>query len=148
MHFRALTTAVFIVTMGLLAGACGEFERGPYAPTSDSATDSTPVTTVTGFADDILPVLERQCAECHGAGSSTALALSDDPEDAYETVLSFVEPGEPEASALLQKASAQASHGGGAVMDVDSEPYLLISNWIASGAPLAATAETMAPGAP
>src|SRR5262249_30152706 len=45
-------------------------------------------------------------------------------------------PAAPDASLLLQKATAAVPHGGGKRLDRDSHEYRLIRRWIATGMPV------------
>src|SRR5262249_19806030 len=44
-------------------------------------------------------------------------------------------PAAPDRSLLLLKATAQVPHGGGKRIEVDSEPYRIMRQWIETGMP-------------
>lgn len=103
------------------------------------------------FSEEVLPILADRCAYCHEPGgraykSGIALDLSD--EKAYVSLLdghsgeddglSFVVPGDPDASYLLEKIS-QDTPAHGKRMPLKDDPLSddeieLIRQWIAAGA--------------
>lgn len=95
------------------------------------------------FRNDIMPVLGRagcNLGACHGAGSGKGrLKLSlrgENPEGDHATLIkTFLEPGQPDRSAILRRALLEIPHEGGRRFDRDSEMYLLLSEWIRAGAP-------------
>ncbi len=134
------TILMFVLALALTA--CGDFERGDPLPAGDDGTP-TPVTDTTGgdavrFDGDVLPVLVDNCAQCHGAGSSTGLKLTGEADTDFAVVSSFVTPGDPDASSLLQKGSGAVAHGGGGILSTGSDDSELIAAWIRAGALAAA----------
>lgn len=146
-------TLILAAAAGLALAACGDFERGKPIPVaagpSDEApddnttpTDGNPVTGPTGpgggeglsFAADVHPLLIDKCSQCHGANNSTAYKLTGEAEADLATVLTFVNTGAPADSTLLKKGSGQTSHGGGAVIEVDSAEFETIVQWLTEGA--------------
>src|SRR5438093_1162095 len=101
------------------------------------------------FLHDIVPVLSRfgcNGSACHGkAEGQRGFKLSvfgNDPEADYRamTVQSRsrrIMVAAPDASLLLQKATAGVPHAGGPRMRADSSEYRLLREWIAGGAPYA-----------
>ncbi len=85
-----------------------------------------------GFADDLLPVLLDECGACHKGGGGDLFFTKEADVD-YDTVVSFVNEEDPEASDLLTKATAEVDHGGNDIIDSDSETYKLILAWIEGG---------------
>lgn len=105
--------------------------------TSDDDDDDDTVIEAPLWADDVHPVLLARCQVCHqngGPGGSSALVLTGDAAADYLEVATQVDPDSPDESALLAKASGRTSHGGQAVLAVDSADYLTILDWIAAGA--------------
>lgn len=145
---------LFAAAAGLGLAACGDFERGEpipvaAAPTDESPGDNTsptggkPVTDPTSpggdegglsFAADVHPLLVDKCAQCHGANSSTGYKLTGEAAADMENVLALSNTGAPAESALLKKGTAQTSHGGGAVIEVDSPEYEAFVQWLTDGA--------------
>lgn len=92
------------------------------------------------FADDVLPILRKNCGRCHGAKThsgglqidrrASALAAGDSGEP-------IVVPGEPEASLLIRRVVGDAD---GDRMPPDSDPLSgaqieKLRRWIEQGAP-------------
>lgn len=86
------------------------------------------------FADEVLPALNTSCGFCHNASHVSALKLSGDAAASYSAVSGLVTAGDPEGSALLQKARGLNSHGGGAVWTISNRSYVLVADWITEGA--------------
>ena len=102
---------------------------------STTTTTTTPTTTTTStqisFASDVLPLLQSSCSGCHGSSGNFSITRSSTP---YAGVTPFVNTSSATASSLLQKASAQVSHGGGRVYSTTSTQYTTIRDWISQGA--------------
>ncbi|MEJ2448362.1 MAG: hypothetical protein P8Y37_10565, partial [Anaerolineales bacterium] len=91
---------------------------------------------VPSFANDILPILEEDCAICHGS-------LGGWDASSYESVINsgdngpVVIPGDPDNSLLAQKLLDNQEIGG--VMPPGGklpDPIIqLFLDWIAAGAP-------------
>lgn len=86
------------------------------------------------FAEQVLPILEAQCVECHGE-ESTELGLR---LDTYEGMMAgsdygtVVEAGDPDGSLLIDMMeSGDMPEGGDAV---PAEQIELIKTWISEGA--------------
>lgn len=91
----------------------------------------TPLTT---YEDDIHPLLLADCERCHkrGAGGYT---VNDDIGASYASAVLRVNPGDPESSLILQKASGTVDHDGGEISGYaqGEENYLLVLKWINDG---------------
>jgi hypothetical protein len=99
------------------------------------------------FRDGVVPILtKRGCnsGSCHGkTGGQNGFKLSllgFEPEQDYEAIAlessgRRLVLGSPAQSLLLLKATAMAAHGGGQLIEADSDDYRVIESWIASGAP-------------
>jgi hypothetical protein len=96
---------------------------------------------------DVEPVLTRfgcNAGACHGKargqnGFQLSLLGFDPAFDldaiAREARGRRVFPAAPEASLLLQKATARVSHGGGRRIEPESAAYRVLRDWIAAGTP-------------
>jgi hypothetical protein len=121
-----------------MLGGCAELERGPAseasAPTDGSADAGADAAPGDGpsFAEEIHPILLDTCGRCHGAGGAQfdRFAVYDDAERAYEEVLGQSNPGDPEQSSLLRRASGS---GHARVIAAGSPDYMLIAAWMAGG---------------
>src|SRR3990172_686559 len=111
------------------------FIRKLGAPAPEATTEATPAA-APSFSTDILPILQSQCAACHGQ-------LGGWDASTYETVVNSgnngpaVAPGDPAGSLLAQKLLGTQSVGGlmpptGALTQ---EQIRMIVDWIAAGAP-------------
>ena len=99
------------------------------------------------FETDIQPRLTRfgcNSGPCHGKQRGqggfwlSLLGFDDDTDYAalvHEARGRRISTAAPETSLLLAKATASLPHGGGQRIDVDSEHYRRIRDWIAAGAP-------------
>jgi hypothetical protein len=102
------------------------------------------------FRNEIEPLLSRygcNAGGCHGKASGQngfKLSLfgfdiaSDYDEITKRARGRRVFPSSPDNSLLLQKAVNALPHGGGKRFEVGSDPYNVIRNWIAAGAPASA----------
>ncbi|MBN8469121.1 hypothetical protein JYJ95_21670 [Corallococcus exiguus] len=113
-----------------------EAARPPSAPTARTpASANRP--RVPGFAEDIRPILEKECGSCHGPegmASRSRWVLRGEPAD-YEATLRFVQPATAAQSPLLKKGTGTTLHGGKKVFAVESAEYATILRWIEGGAP-------------
>ncbi len=99
------------------------------------------------FANQVVPIFTKlgcNAGGCHGKSSGQngfrLSLLGFEPALDYETLVKEargrrVFPAAPDASLLLEKATARAPHGGGKRLDPDSHEYQLIRRWIAIGMP-------------
>ncbi|NRD45559.1 hypothetical protein [Corallococcus exiguus] len=108
---------------------------------------------VPGFAEDVRPILEKECGSCHGPegmASRSRWVLRGEPAD-YEATLRFVQPATAAQSPLLKKGTGTTLHGGKKVFAVESAEYATILRWIEGGAPPGKArggTTTASPGAP
>ncbi len=89
------------------------------------------------WAGDVYPLLLIRCASCHepgGSAADTALSLTSDAGADFAMIMSLVVAGAPEQSALLQKASGNTAHAGGALLPETSADYLILQEWVQQGA--------------
>lgn len=154
MNSKALLLAA---VAGLGLAACGDFERGKPIPpkaaaTGDESPDDTttptggkPVTDTTGgggggdvttlsFAADVHPIFIDKCSTCHGANSSTGFKLTGEADADLDMVKSLADLSNPAESTILKKPTGQVSHGGGALIQVESAEYETILQWLTEGA--------------
>jgi hypothetical protein len=99
------------------------------------------------FTNDVIPLLTKvgcNSGACHGALAGKGglkLSLRGYDPDADHFVLTRqalgrrIDRQEPSHSLMLLKPTAAVRHGGGLRVDVDSDDYRLLAEWIASGAP-------------
>ncbi|HEX5271695.1 MAG TPA: DUF1549 and DUF1553 domain-containing protein [Gemmataceae bacterium] len=99
------------------------------------------------FTNDVIPLLTKagcNSGACHGALAGKGglkLSLRGYDPDADHFVLTRqalgrrIDRQEPAKSLVLLKPTTAVPHGGGLRIDVDSDDYRLLSDWVASGAP-------------
>lgn len=99
------------------------------------------------FRNDVVPVLTRygcNMGACHGAAAGKngfRLTLRGyAPELDHDAITRQalgrrIHETRPQESLLLLKSTATLPHGGGARFPIGSEPYRVLANWIAAGAP-------------
>jgi hypothetical protein len=98
------------------------------------------------FQSEVLPMLTRagcNAGDCHGSaagrggfylsllGSNPALDFAAITSEFKGRRLNLKHPGE---SLILKKPTGYVDHGGGTVLDVDSDAAALLERWIAEGA--------------
>lgn len=101
---------------------------------------------VVDFDTDVMPILTKagcNVGACHGAAAGRGefyLSLyGSRPQADYEQITRFfggrrISRTEPESSLILQKATEQISHEGGARVDYDSADHHTLIRWIRQGA--------------
>ena len=106
------------------------------------ATESSP-----SFLVDVVPILTRYGCNgggCHGKATGQngfrLSLLGFEPDFDYPALLREgrgrrVFPGSPDESLLLSKAAGRVPHGGGTRIQIGSEDYRVLREWIQSGAP-------------
>jgi len=99
------------------------------------------------FRNDVLPILSKagcNSGGCHGSlagkGGFRLSLFGYNPEADHlsitrESLGRRVEISDPGASLLLLKPTAMVRHKGGKRLDVTSDDYRILANWIAQGAP-------------
>lgn len=99
------------------------------------------------FKNDVLPILTHSgcnAGSCHGAAAGKngfGLSLfAYDPEHDWRALTHELrgrrlDPSDPDASLMLQKASARVGHQGGKRLDAAGPSYAMVRDWIAAGAP-------------
>jgi mono/diheme cytochrome c family protein len=116
---------------GFDAPALREILMEQIPPTPTPMPEVTSVENVT-FESAIEPLFQARCIGCHGEGGMQGLNLT-----TYESALAGSEngpvivPGDPEASLLVQKQTAQPPH----FAQFPSQELELIVSWIENGAP-------------
>lgn len=98
------------------------------------------------FENDLIPIFTKfgcNAGACHGAaagrGEFKLSLFGGNPQADYDAIvrqlagrrINLMHPGE---SLVLLKPTAQTSHGGGQVLDANSEAVRLLHNWIRQGA--------------
>ena len=103
------------------------------------------------FANQIVPIFTKAGCNgggCHGKSSGQngfrLSLLGFEPAEDYEHLVKEARgrrllPGAPEASLLLQKATAMMPHGGGKRIEIGSDDYKLIARWMRQGMPYGKT---------
>ncbi|NNE68993.1 MAG: hypothetical protein HKN29_01375 [Rhodothermales bacterium] len=124
--YTKLLGLLMAVTM-LGCGTENPFDRGP---DYDTGTNESVVGDIT-FSASVIPALSG-CTGCHSNG--TGGWTYDGGADAFAQVMSEVDLGSPESSALLVKGSGGDGHGGGTVIATSSSAYADILAWIEAGA--------------
>ncbi|MDA1165945.1 MAG: DUF1553 domain-containing protein [Planctomycetota bacterium] len=122
----------------LSAGVSASVANG--AP--ESSTESSP-----SFLVDVVPILTRYGCNgggCHGKATGQngfrLSLLGFEPDFDHVALLREgrgrrVFPGSPDSSLLLSKAAGQVPHGGGTRIQIGSEDYRVLRDWIQAGAP-------------
>jgi hypothetical protein len=100
------------------------------------------------FVNDVVPILTKagcNAGACHakagnGQNGFRLSLLGFEPQEDYEHIVKEghgrrVFPAAPEQSLLLLKAANIVPHGGGKRLEVDSEAYQTLREWIAQGLP-------------
>jgi hypothetical protein len=97
------------------------------------------------FVRDVAPVLTKagcNAGACHGSfqgrGGLRLSLLGFDPKADYDALAKEargrrVFPAAPEQSLMLRKATLTMPHGGGRRLDVESDEYRLLRDWISRG---------------
>jgi mono/diheme cytochrome c family protein len=118
----------------------------PSPSTSPSPTPSSPPVAEQEryFDPHVRLVLQGACVACHSVGLSDAfnaypLARLPDDDVSFSETVARVDVSNPAASLLIQKATGQVAHGGGAVVDTNSVSYEYLVNWARQGARRSAT---------
>ncbi len=100
------------------------------------------------FGNDVIPILSKlgcNSGACHGkASGQNGFKLSVfgfDPAADYDAIVKEARgrrlfPASPTASLFLLKPTAQAPHGGGRRIEIESPDYELILEWIKQGMPI------------
>jgi hypothetical protein len=129
MRFEMGTRFLFlgVLSAALLGWACADFRRGPPADGATLVDD--PV-----FENDVYPILEVRCEDCHSQGREAAASrffLTKDAKADRAMVVSLVTPGDPNTSLLLQRGLGYQHIGGQRLTPGDPEEQT-IRTWIAS----------------
>jgi hypothetical protein len=127
----------WIFTLAVLAAGGGD--------STQAADPQTP--TPVNFARDVVPVLTKlgcNAGNCHGSfqgrGNFRLSLLGFDPAADYEAIVNEsrgrrIFASAPDKSLLLLKPTGQIAHGGKKRLNVDSEHYRVIRDWLAQGMP-------------
>ena len=105
------------------------------APADPTATTAAPVTASVSFANDVLPILNSRCFNCHG-GDATREGLS---MASYDTLMAgsdngpVIVPGDPDNSLLVKQLLNGKMPKRGPKLT--PEQIQIIIDWILAGAP-------------
>jgi hypothetical protein len=129
MLLRADVISALAVTVGIALAAQADFDslRSPLSFASDSHS-------AVSFADQIMPILEARCTQCHSE-EDAELGLK---VDTYEGIMggsdygTVIEAGDPDGSLLLEMIIAGDMPEDGD--SVPAEEIELLRMWIAEGA--------------
>jgi uncharacterized membrane protein len=129
MLLRADVISALAVTVGIALAAQADFDslRSPLSFASDSHA-------AVSFADQIMPILEARCTQCHSE-EDAELGLK---VDTYEGIMggsdygTVIEAGDPDGSLLLEMIIAGDMPEDGD--PVPAEEIELLRMWIAEGA--------------
>jgi hypothetical protein len=129
MLLRADVISALAVTVGIALAAQADFDslRSPLSFASDSHS-------AVSFADQIMPILEARCTQCHSE-EDAELGLK---VDTYEGIMggsdygTVIEAGDPDGSLLLEMIIAGDMPEDGD--PVPAEEIELLRMWIAEGA--------------
>jgi hypothetical protein len=129
MLLRADVISALAVTVGIALAAQADFDssRSPLSLASDSHA-------AVSFADQIMPILEARCTECHSE-ENAELGLK---VDTYEGIMggsdygTVIEAGDADGSLLLEMIIAGDMPEDGD--PVPAEEIELLRMWIAEGA--------------
>ena len=129
MRSRILWPGLLLAT--LLGGSCADFRRGPASDASPggAARVDDPV-----FENDVYPILQARCGDCHskgGSGEYTPFVLTGDAKADRARFVGLVSPSFPEGSLLLLRATGY-DHLGGTHLSQDESEYAIVLDWIAS----------------
>ena len=140
MQFRMKVFAKSLLV--LLTLALTGYAAKPVGPSSSKSAQSL------SFVNDIVPIFTKASCNsggCHakagnGQNGFRLSLLGFEPAEDYEHIVKEghgrrVFPPAPDQSLLLMKASNTVPHGGGKRLDLTSEGYKLIREWIAQGMP-------------
>ena len=119
-----------LLSATLLGGACADFGRGP-AP--DAAPDGAALVDDPVFENDVYPILQARCQDCHskgGSGEYSSFVLTGDAKADRARIVNLVSPSFPEGSLLLLRATGY-DHLGGSHLSQDESEYAIIQDWIA-----------------
>jgi hypothetical protein len=114
---------------------------------ANSARAAEPAPPTVNFARDVVPVLTKlgcNAGSCHGSfqgrGGFRLSLLGFDPAADYDAIVTESRgrrtfAAAPDKSLLLLKGTGQVSHGGKKRLNIDSDSYRIIRDWIAQGVP-------------
>ena len=111
----------------LIGGSCADFRRGRAADGAVSVDD--PV-----FENDVDPILQTRCEDCHSQGREAGFSryvLTKNAKADRAMVVALVSPGDPDNSLLLQRGLGDQHPGGQRLTPGDPEEET-IRNWIAN----------------
>ncbi len=135
------TRLILFASLTIACGITDSAEGVPAEPT-DNNESSRPVY----FGTDVVPILTKLGCNgggCHGkATGQNGFRLSlfgFEPEFDYEAIVKEsrgrrLSMGAPDDSLLLTKGTATMPHGGGRRLEVDSDDYRVLRQWISEGA--------------
>jgi mono/diheme cytochrome c family protein len=128
---KRVVTLAGLAVLGAL-WACGTshpFSRGPH---EDAGVLQPDASVVVSFKSQVDPIFAAACVGCHGSGTG-GLTLVGNPTQDYPQALAQSNIGSPSESPLYLKPTGQVSHGGGTVLQPDSDDAKFILSWIEQG---------------
>ncbi|MBT6153150.1 MAG: DUF1553 domain-containing protein [Planctomycetaceae bacterium] len=145
-HFhrtRASAYAAAVFALLVAISVAGLANAADDAPVSTNDNVAPPVQ----FLNDVVPLLTRlhcNSGGCHGKATGQngfrLSLLGFEPDFDYAALVSEARgrrlfPADPDQSLLLTKATGVVPHGGGRRLNIDSDDYRVLREWIAAGAP-------------
>ena len=125
---------VGLLSATLLGGGCADFRRGPASDASVDGTGEGALVDDPVFENDVYPILQARCQDCHskgGSGEYTPFVLSGNAKADRAMVVGLVSPNFPEGSLLLLRATGY-DHLGGQIFSFEDPEYGILQGWIAS----------------
>jgi hypothetical protein len=106
-------------------------------PVDDGEPGPGPSADAVSFRQDVHPLLQSACSDCHsdqGEAGTTLLVFTAAAADDHGAVAELVNIQSPEQSYLLTKATNTQIHMGGVTLDPASASYDTVVGWIREGA--------------
>jgi hypothetical protein len=133
---RFETMIAIAMPIGLVLSVSG----APQGPVASNVLRNAPVTIAVSFSEEIKPILDAKCTQCHGGEDENGVVVKEMELDltTYETLMagseygSVVEPGDADGSVLWQMLEFGDMPQDGDPLPEDE--LELFKTWIAEGA--------------